>query len=411
MLKYLLDTAQWSAHHSIPISLSLPPVLGGALLISPGLSYGQDWLQRITTYTWDPNAKKVDTNFKKGVFIDQRASFSIGLNTAIFGNYQFKNSRIVAIRHVVRPTLSFSYTPDLNKKYLQRTIIDTTNRELVYNEMGGSIVSYTGGRTFGGLTFQLDNNLEMKVKSKKDTANNGIKKIKLIDGYGFSTSYDFLADSFRLSPQNNFYLRSTLFEKISITANAIVNPYDYDQRGFPVNKLFSHNGKFYAGRLTNGNLSISTDFRSKAKDKQKEDTRKKQMNEILNDPNLIDQQNLLDYMRQNPADFVDFNVPWTLNLGLSLSFYDRMKTDYSGFEKIFSSNLNFGGSFLLSPKWNFMVNGFFDLDTKKLQTFTMNISRDMHCWQMAISITPVAIGRSASTPVSVSISEAIVTIS
>ena len=400
LLKYLLDTAQWSAHHSIPISLSLPPVLGGALLISPGLSYGQDWLQRITTYTWDPNAKKVDTNFKKGVFIDQRASFSIGLNSAIFGNYQFKNSRIIAIRHVVRPTLSFSYTPDLNKKYLQRTIIDTTNRELVYNEMGGSIVSYTGGRTFGGLTFQLDNNLEMKVKSKKDTANNGIKKIKLIDGYGFSTSYDFLADSFRLSPQNNFYLRSTLFEKISITANAIVNPYDYDQRGFPVNKLFSHNGKFYAGRLTNGNLSISTDFRSKAKDKQKEDTRKKQMNEILNDPNLIDQQNLLDYMRQNPADFVDFNVPWTLNLGLSLSFYDRMKTDYSGFEKIFSSNLNFGGSFLLSPKWNFMVNGFFDLDTKKLQTFTMNISRDMHCWQMAISITPVGLYRFFSINIS-----------
>src|SRR5438067_2116249 len=88
-------------------------------------------------------------------------------------------------------------------------------------------------------------------KWKKDTANNGIKKIKLIDGYGFSTSYDFLADSFRLSPQNNFYLRSTLFEKISITANAIVNPYDYDQRGFPVNKLFSHNGKFYPGRITN----------------------------------------------------------------------------------------------------------------------------------------------------------------
>ncbi|TMI93473.1 MAG: hypothetical protein E6H06_11545 [Bacteroidetes bacterium] len=124
------------------------------------------------------------------------------------------------------------------------------------------------------------------------------------------------------------------------------------------------------------------------------------MNEILNDPNLIDQQNLLDYMRQNPADFVDFNVPWTLNLGLSLSFYDRMKTDYSGFEKIFSSNLNFGGSFLLSPKWNFMVNGFFDLDTKKLQTFTMNISRDMHCWQMAISITPVGLYRFFSINIS-----------
>ncbi len=400
LLKYLLDTAQWTAHHSIPITLSLPPVLGGALLISPGVSYGQDWLQRITTYSWDTAAKKVDTTLRKGLFIDQRAGFSLSFNTALYGTFQFKNSKIVAIRHVVRPSLGFSYTPDLNKKYLRRVQIDTTNREMSYNEIGGSIVSYTSGRSFGGLTFQLDNNLEMKVKSRKDTSNGGIKKIKLIDGYGFSTSYDIMADSFRLSPSNNFYLRSTLFEKISITANATLNPYDYDKQGYPVNKLFSHNGKFYLGRITNGNVSISTDFKSKPKDKQKEETRKKQMNEILNDPNLIDQQNLIDYMRQNPAEFVDFNVQWSLNLGLSLSFNEQLKRDYTGFEKKFSSNLNFGGNFLLSPKWNFGVNGYYDLDTKHLETFSMNISRDMHCWQMAISVTPVGLYRFFSVNIS-----------
>ncbi|HEV8283280.1 MAG TPA: putative LPS assembly protein LptD [Chitinophagaceae bacterium] len=398
-LQYLLDTAQWSAHHSIPITLSLPPVLGGALLISPGISYGQDWIQRITKYSWDTAAKKVDTSFRKGVFIDQRASFSLGFNTALYGTYQFKNSKIIAIRHVVRPSLSLSYTPDLNKSHLQKVIIDTTNRELTYNDFGGSIVSYGGGRSFGGLSFQLDNNLEMKVKSKDSSADNGQKKIRLIDGYGFSTAYDLMADSFQLS-NPNFYFRSTLFEKISITANATVNPYDYDTTGFPVNKLFSRNGKFYLGRITNGNLSISTDFKSKPKDPKKEESRKKQMNEILNDPNLIDQQNLLDYMRQNPNEFVDFNIQWSANLGLSLSFYEQAKPDYSGFEKKFSSNLNFGGSFLLSPKWNFNVNGYYDLDTKKLQTFQMNISRDMHCWQMSISVTPVGLYRFFSVNIS-----------
>jgi LPS-assembly protein len=400
LFKYLLDTAQWSAHHSIPITLSLPPVLGGALLISPGISYGQDWLQRITTYRWNDVTKKVDTSLPKGIFIDQRASFSLSFNTALFGIYQFRNSKILAIRHVVRPSLSFNYTPDLNKKYLQRVrITDTTNRELSYNEIGGSILSYASGRSFGGLSFQLDNNLEMKVKSKKDTSNNGVKKISLIDGYGFSTSYDLLADSFRLS-NPNFYLRSTLFEKISITASAVTNPYDYDKQGFPVNKLFSRNGKFYPGRITNGNLSISTDFKSKPKDPKKEESRKKQMNEILNDPNLIDQQNLLDYMRQNPAEFVDFNIPWSLGLGYSLSFYERLKPDYSGFEKKLSSNINFNGSFSLSPKWMFTVNGYYDLDTKKLQTFQMNISREMHCWQMAISVTPVGLYRFFSINIS-----------
>jgi LPS-assembly protein len=400
LLQYLLDTAQWSAHHSIPITLSLPPVFGGALIISPGVSYSQNWLQRITTYSWDPAAKKVDTTFRKGIFIDQRASFSLNFNTAIFGKYEFKNSKIVAIRHVVRPSLSFSFTPDFNKQHLREVQVDTTNRKLLYNDIGGSILSYTGGRRFAGLSFQLDNNVEMKVKSKKDTANNGIKKVKLIDGYGFSTSYNLLADSFRLSQQNNFYLRSTLFEKISITASASLNPYDYDQKGFPVDKLFSHNGKFYPGRITNGSLSVSTNFKSKPKDQKKEEEKNQQMNEILNDPNLIDQQNLIDYMRQNPAEFVDFNIPWSLNTGLSLSFYERMKTDYSGFEKKFSSNINFGGNFLLSPKWNFSANGYYDLDTRKLQMFTMNISRDMHCWQMALSITPVGLYRFFSINIS-----------
>ena len=399
LLQYLLDTAQWSARHSIPITLSLPPVFGGALMISPGISYNQNWLQRTTKYEWNDAAKKVDTSTRKGIFIDQRASFSLGFNTAIFGKYEFRNSRIIAIRHVVRPSLSFSYSPDLNKKHIHEIQIDSTGRKLSYNDIGGGILAYTGGRKFGGLNFQLDNNLEMKVKSKKDTVNGGVKKVKLIDGYGFSTSYDLTADSFKLS-NPSFYLRSSLFEKINVTASATMNPYDYDSRGYPVNKLFSHNGKFYLGRVSNGNLSISTDFKSKPKDPKREEARTKQMNEILNDPTLIDQQNLLDDIRQNPSEFVDFNIPWTIGLGFSLTFYEQLKPDYSGFTKKLNSNLNFNGSFLLSPKWNFMVNGFYDFDTKKLQMFQMNISRDMHCWQMSISVTPVGLYRFFSINIS-----------
>lgn len=387
--EYLWDTAQWTARHNIPISLSLPPVLGGALMIAPGVSYSQDWLQRETIYTWDDAVKKVDTVTRKGIFIDQHASFSLGLNTALYGLYQFKNSKVLAIRHVARPSLSFSYSPDLNKGHIHQVQIDSTGRTIFYDDLGGAIASYTS-RSFAGFSFQLDNNLEMKVKSK-DTTNNGEKKIKLIDGFGFSTSYNLMADSFRLSQQNSFYLRSTLFEKINITAGASLNPYDYDSLGLPIDKLFSHNGKFYAGRITGGSVSISTDFRSKPKDPKREEARKKQMNEVLNDPTLIDQQGLIDYMRQNPGEFVDFNVPWNVGLSFSLSYQQRLKTDYSGFEKIFSANFGFNGGFTLSPKWMFQVNGFYDFDTNELQMFTMNISRDMHCWQMSISVTPVGL--------------------
>jgi hypothetical protein len=202
-------------------------------------------------------------------------------------------------------------------------------------------------------------------------------------------SYNLIADSFNLSPVN-FYLRSTLFEKINITASTTLNPYQTDSRGFPVNKFAWQDGKFRLGRFTNGNLSMSTDFRSKPRDEKKEEERKKREQEMLNDPELgADAQSQLDYIRRNPADFVDFNIPWSVNLGLSVFFSERLKPDYSGFEKDFSSNLNFSGSFSLTPKWNFSVNGYYDFKTTDLQTFTMSISREMHCWQMSINVTPV----------------------
>jgi hypothetical protein len=111
---------------------------------------------------------------------------------------------------------------------------------------------------------------------------------------------------------------------------------------------------------------------------------------------MADQQMLMDYMRRNPAEFVDFNVPWSVSLSFSLNYSRRIKPDYSGFESDLTSNISFNNSFSLTPKWNFSTNGYFDVSTRQLQTFTMSISRDMHCWQMSISVTPVGPYRSFS---------------
>ena len=111
---------------------------------------------------------------------------------------------------------------------------------------------------------------------------------------------------------------------------------------------------------------------------------------LLNDPLLAtDAQSQLDYMQRNPADFVDFNIPWSVSLGLSVNYSLVRTADLRRFEKEFSSNLNFNGSFSLTPKWNFSMNGFYDFETKNLQTFTMSIAREMHCWQLSINVTPV----------------------
>lgn len=399
--KYLLDTAQWAANHSIPITLSLPPILGGRIIVSPGISYGQTWLQRITTYNWNSNLNKVDTLTKKGLFIDQRTSFSLGFNTALYGMYQFKKSRVLAIRHVMRPQLSLSYSPDLNRNHIRSTQVDATGRVVYYNDMGGQVLFNTSTRTTGAISFGVDNNLEMKYRSKKDTGKAAIKKVMLIEGFGFNASYDLLRDSMRLSRDNLFYMRTTLFEKININASANLNPYQTNAQGMEIDKYAWQGGKFKLGRITSASVTIGTNFQSKPKDPKKEELRKKQMQDRLNDPMLqADQQRLLEYMQQNPNEFVDFNIQWQLSFSYSLYYSTRLRSDFSGYTKEINSGLTLNGSFNLTPKWKFTSNASVDVKSRKIQYMSMSINRDLHCWQLSINVIPVGFTRSFNFTIS-----------
>ena len=393
--RQLIDTLQWGGQHNFPVTLSLPPILGGKFLVAPSLSYENKWIAQKFRRQWNPTTLKLDTTVTKGFYMDHKASFGIGINTALYGTFNFKGKgdsitgrRHTAIRHVIRPNVSVSYSPSLSKSHFYETQIDTTRRRFRFSEFDGSLFGFYGEEDFGGLSFGVDNNIEMRRKGKNDTTAKG-KKVRLIDGFGFNGGYNFIADSFKLSPIS-FYFRSTLFEKINITGSTTLNPYQVDSAGFPVNKYAWDGGKFKLGRFTNGSLSVSTNFQSQPRDEKKDQERKRREQELLEDPLVAnDVQSQLDYMRRNPAEFVDFNIPWSINLGLSVFFSERLRSDYKGFEKEFSSNMNFSGSFSLTPKWNFTVNGYYDFDTRNLQTFTMSIAREMHCWQLSINVTPV----------------------
>lgn len=401
LFQYLLDTALWSANHSVPINLSLPPILGGRVIISPGVSYSQTWLQRLTRFDWNDVIRKVDTTTWKGLFIDQRTSFSMSLNTALYGMYAFKHSRVMAIRHVVRPQLSVSFSPDLNKGHIRHTQVDNSGRIIYYNDMGGQILYNTSSRKSGVVSFGLDNNLEMKYRSKKDSGKAAIKKLMLIEGFGFNASYDFFRDSMRLSRDNLFYLRTTLFEKININGSFNVNPYQLNAEGQEIDRLAWQGGPFKFGRITGGSFSLGTNFSSKPKDPKKEELRKKQVQERLDDPILqADQQRLLEYMQQNPNEFIDFNIQWQLNISYSLSFYSRMRSDFSGFDKTFSNGMNLTGSFNLTPKWKFSSSASVDVKKMDIQYLTLSINRDLHCWQLSIHVIPVGYTRSFSFTIS-----------
>ncbi len=385
--KRLLDTIQWGVTHSIPITFTLPQL--GPVTLSPSVSYSEHWLAQKIIRSWDSVKNKIDTNLTKGLFTTRQVSFGFSASTRIFGTYSLKHAKI---RHEVRPTIGFSYSPDLSSKYYYRIQVDTVGNKYTFSQFDGVIPGGFGAGSQGNINFGIDNLLEMKIKDKNDTAKTAFKKIKLLDGFGISSSYNLLADSFPLNTFN-IYARSTLFEKVNITASATLDPYKINKYGYRIDTLQWKSGSL--GTITNGSIALSTSFKSKAKDGKSDSSR------IPVDPFMTpdEQQRQLQFARANPAEFTDFNIPWSLNLSYSLSFSKTVSPDSTGafsYRTLTYSSVNFSGDFSLTDKWKMGGNGYFDFNTGKLPLFSMFITREMHCWQLAINVTPIGPYRSFS---------------
>jgi len=386
----LLDTLRWNARHSLPITMSLPPIAGGKLILSPNISYEEIWLQNRMQRTWNPVAKKIDTvSMSKGFFTDRQMSFGLGMNTAVFGTvFTKRQTGITAVRHVMRPSVSANYKPNLSKGKYDIIQVDSFGR---FDELPQLIGGYGYGR-FGGLTFGIDNNLEMKFKGRKDTT---VRKIRLIDGFSINSGYNFLEESFKLLPFS-VALRSTILEKINITGQANLDPYNVDTLGVRESRFIWDGGRFRLPRFTGGSLSLSTNFRSKPRDPSKPSVQEQLRDNLRGDEanSLDDQLRMEEYMRRNPAEFVDFNIPWSFDLSFSLVFGRQFDIRQRRFINNITSTASFNNSFSLTPKWNFTTSGFYDFSAMKLTSLNMSISRDLHCWQMSVSVVPIGLFRS-----------------
>lgn len=390
-LQRIMDTVQWGATHNPNISLALPPL--GPLIFSPSISYGERWYGQRTLYAWNGTSKKVDTTLQKGFYAAREISFGVNASTRIFGTVNFnKDSRVRAIRHEIKPYVSFNYKPDLMAKHYYNVQVDTTGKNFVrLSEFSGQFSTFGEG-VFGGMYFGIDNLFEMKVRNKEDTS--GVKKVRLIDGLSITSGYNFLADSLQLQPFN-INLRSTLFEKINITAGATLDPYQIDTFGRRVNRYTWSNGQLSLGRFTNANIAVSTSLQSKkASDKKDVQT--------TIDPTLTpdEQQRQLEYIRTNPSEFVDFEIPWTMQLSFTANFTRLLNSDLRSFRTEVSSGLTLNGDFSLTPRWKIGGGTYMDVRTMRIESFTMFISREMHCWQMSINLTPIGYIRSFSISIS-----------
>jgi len=383
IFKHLLDTLQWGASHSVPISLSLPEVWH--MQLAPSISYQENWYQNKVIHHWD-NVNKVDVvDVKKGFYAAREMSFGLGLNTRIFGMYGFKpKSRIIAIRHEIRPSIGFSYHPNMNGKNYYSSQIDTSGHLGRFSFYDRNIFGSFGEGKSGSINFSVDNNLQMKLRSKKDTSAGGVKKITLLDGLSLSGSYNLMADSFKLSALS-ISARTNLFEKFNITATGTLDPYLTNRNDDRIDKLVWSKHPFSLGKLVYGSVSLQSQFKGGNKS-EKLPVTNQQLNPVSGLP-LNEYQQEAAYISNNPAEFANFNIPWSLSFSYALNF-QRVRTA-TGSSSVFSQNVNWQGTLNLTPKWQIGMNSSYNITTGEIGQLSMYLTREMHCWQMAINASPI----------------------
>jgi hypothetical protein len=304
---------------------------------------------------------------------------SVGINTRIYGMMQFRKGPVTALRHVMTPSLGFSYRPDFSLPqygYYKTVQTDTTGNFRTYSIYQNNVYGGPSPGESGSINFSLDNNLEMKVKSNSDTGS-ATKKIKLLESLRIGGSYNLAADSMNLS---TFALsaRTSLLDKFQLTFNSTLNPYDYDASGRYVDRyLVEGKGKLVA--LTNAGLGIDFSLQGQSK----------------NPPqNLTEEQ--LTYFNNNPDAYVDFNVPYNLRVSYKYT-YNKQPLQPSAS----TQTINVSGDLSLTPQWKIGFYSWYDFDTRDFTNVSLNFYRDLHCWEMRLNWIPFGLQESYTFQINV----------
>jgi hypothetical protein len=384
----LWERAQNGIRHQVPVSTSMNILK--FITFSPSFSYSELWYFKELHYQWmdEEAAVKVDTlnKFSRAFQYSTSGSF----NTRLYGTLNFKGEKIQAIRHVMIPSFSMSYSPDFSGEkygYYQEVQVDSLGRTRRLSKYQGFVYGTPSAGQNASASFSLSNNLEMKVKSKSDTTDKA-KKVVLLDNFSLNTSYNFLADSFKLSTIR-IAARTKLFnKKLDISFNSTLDPYIYELDSTYYNSkgdkiVDQQRRNIYAwdvgrgfGQFTQASIALGMSLNPKAREKEN------QTEEELG-PLSAEEEMQLQFIKNNPELYVDFNIPWNFRFNYNISY---RKTGYEDAEII--QALSFSGSITFTEKWNMSFNSSFDFEALEFTQTSFNITRDLHCWQMNFSWVP-----------------------
>ena len=384
-LNSIIDRSKIGGKHTIPISTSFN--LLKYFTVSPSVNYNEIWYFKKLSYNYN--------ELEDGIEIDTTNSFqrawsyssAFALSTRIYGTVFFKKGKIKAIRHVISPEISMSFSPDFTKPkfgYYENVQINSEGDTKLLSKYENFLFGSPRIGSSASMNFYIGNNFEMKVVDKNDTIS-GTRKIKIFDNLSFSSSYNFLADSFRLAPVR-FSTRTSFFKRlINLSVSGNIDPYTFkldsiSENSSGIKNVYQRRVDELAYKNNQGigslaYINMSLGFRFSAKDFRSEDEEEKDSS--------FGTREEIDYINSNIAEYIDFNVPWSINASYNLN---RRKLGFR--DPTITQTLTFSGDVSISEKTKISFRSGYDFKFKMLTQTSINATRDLHCWRINFSWVP-----------------------
>lgn len=359
--------------------------------ISPSVNYNENWYLKTTRYHWDATLQRPVRDTVDGFARTWHYNTSVGLSTKLYGMYAFiPRSPIKAIRHVMTPSISLGYHPDFSApKYgmygsVQRNVQGDLMR---YSYFENTIYGGAPAGESGGLSFSLNNNIEMKLRGKaqngQDTAKVEDKKVALLDNLSFSASYNFLADSMNWS-NVSASANTNLLNFLNLSASAIFSPYAITPEGRVLKEYYIRRHNFPV-RFESFNFSTSFSINKVLGYK----------GDALQTTYVTYLPGYMPYEQASANDFLTmrydaFTAPWNLSVNYNFSYSKR------GNRRNSLQSLSFSGSLTLAKLWQVSFYSGYDFVAGEFSTTSITVSRDLHCWNMSLTVVPFGQLRSYS---------------
>ena len=356
--------------HTIP--LTIPIKIAKTINWNTSITLTEKWyLQHYTRHLeWDTAVSETpvlvqDFNRKFGAVHD--LNISSNLTTKVYVMYVFKKGGLNAIRHIITPTLNFTFQPKLNGRNTGQYVNPMTGEIVEYDYYDNSIFGNGVNRMSARAQISFGNNLEIKVRSRKDTIT-GLKKVPLIDNFNISMYYDFAADSMRWSTLT-MSGRSTLFKQLYLTYSFIFDPYSINEEGRRVN-VTEWDANHRLLRFSSGTYSVSINYRIDQNTFKSKDPER--------------QKNRLPWS-------LTFNYSFTYGINDNLDYYRMIYwgQDLKPYKNNMVHTINVTGDINITKKWRVGFTTGYDFVQKALSYTSIDIYRDMHCWEMSFNWVPM----------------------